>query len=137
MKTITEDGCMKANKVYEKMNFERGQDPKQAMEIGQAKNKKKLIAMMFDPKFVPSKGSVKFQFDYMIKIIMEPTTKVRFEKKHENTPGDGRIVITLPPSLINVFFFESLSANISQNNDIESYHWDNPRDNTMNIWINS
>lgn len=137
MKTIMEDGCMKANKVYEKLDFERGQDPKSAMEIGQAKDKKKLISMMSDSAKRPSSADERANFQYMIKVIMEPITKVRFEKKHENTPGDGRIVIILPPSLTNVFFFESLSANMSKNNDIESYHWDNPRENTLNIWINA
>jgi hypothetical protein len=127
---------MKAQKIYEKLDFERGQDPKAAMEIGQAKDKKKLIALMSDPKKFPSNEDLKNQFDYMIKIIMEPTTKVRFEKKHEEKPGDGRIVITLPPSPINVFFFEALSKSVITDNDAESYPWDNPTDNTLNIWIN-
>lgn len=128
---------MKAQKIYEKLGFERGQDPKVAMEIGQAKDKKKLVSMMSDPGKFPSSGDAKMVYEHMIKIIMSPTTKVRFEKKHENTPGDGRIVITLPPALTNVFFFETLAANIGRVNDTEAYHWDNPEDNTLNIWINS
>jgi len=128
---------MKAQKIYEKLGFERGQDPKQAMEIGQARDKKRLISMMSDPGKFPSSADAKMVYEHMIKIIMNPTTKVRFEKKHENKPGDGRIVITLPPSLTNVFFFETLAANIGRSNDSEAYHWDNPEDNTLNIWINS
>jgi hypothetical protein len=93
--------------------------------------------MMADPATYPSDEDKKIEFKYMVKIIMEPTTKVRFEKKHENTPGDGRIVITLPQSLTNVFFFEQLVSNINRNNDTESYHWDNPTYNTLNIYINS
>lgn len=128
---------MKAQKIYEKLEFERGQDPKQAMDIGQAKEKKKLISMMSDPGKFPSSGDAKTQFDYMIQIIMDPKTKVKFLKKHEDAPGDGRISILMPPSLTNVFFFEALGTNIVRNNDTESYHWDNPDWNEMNIWINS
>ena len=132
------DGNMKAKKVYEKLDFERGQDPKVAMDIGQqARDKKHLIAMMTDPATYASNEERKMEFLYMIKIIMDPKTKIRFEKKHEDKPGDGRILITLPPSMTNVFFFEVLGSNIARNNDVESYHWDNPTDNSMNIWINS
>lgn len=136
MKKITEDGIMKADKVYEKLGFERGQEPKQSMEIGQARDKKKLIAMLTDPGHFPSSEDAKIKFDYMIKVIMDPTTKVRSEKKHENTPGDGRLVITLPPSPVNVFFFSALEENVGRNHDVEAYPWDNPTDNTMNIWMN-
>jgi hypothetical protein len=129
---------MKAIKIYERLDFERGLDPKQSMGMGQqVRDKKKLIALLSDPGKFPSSVDAKFQFDYMVKVIMESSTKVRFEKKHESTPGDGRIVIILPPSLTNVFFFEVLNSNITRNNNIESYHWDNPTNNTMNIWINS
>jgi hypothetical protein len=128
---------MRAQKIYEKLGFERGMDPKQAMEIGQAKDKKKLISLTSNPAGFPSSEELKAQYKYMIKVIMDPTTKVRFEKKHESTPGDGRIVITLPPSSVNVFFFEALSKSVITDNDAESYHWDNPEDNTLNIWINS
>jgi len=137
MNPIRDGKAMKAEKVFEKMGFERGQEPKQSMEIGQAKDKKKLISMMADPRNFPSNDDAKVKFDYMIKVIMDPTTKVRSEKKHENKPGDGRIVITLPPSPVNVFFFSALEENIGGNNDVEGYPWDNPTDNTMNIWINS
>jgi hypothetical protein len=122
---------MKAQKIYEKLGFERRQDPKAAMEIGQAKDKKKLIALMADPGNFPSSEDAKAKFEYMKKVIMEPTTKVRFEKKHESTPGDGRIVITLPPSPVNVFFFESLKENVGRNNDVESYPWDEYLDKFM------
>ena len=128
---------MKALKIYETLNFERGQDPKQSMEIGQARYKKKLISMLSDPNQYPSNADAKIKYLYMIKVIMNPTTKVRFEKKHESSPDDGRIVIVLPPSPINVFFFASMEENIGKNYDVESYPWDNPTDNTLNIWINS
>jgi hypothetical protein len=128
---------MKAKLVLEEQNFERGLDPKQAMEIGQAKNKKKLISMMSDPGHFPSSEDAKLKYDYMIKVIMDPITKVSFEKKHESAPGDGRILITLPPSPINVFFFSALEENVGRNHDVEAYPWDNPTDNTMNIWVNS
>jgi hypothetical protein len=128
---------MNAKKVYEKLGFERGQEPKQSMEIGQARDKKKLLSMMNDPGKFPSSGDAKIKFDYMIKVINDPTTKVRFEKKHESAPGDGRIIITLPPSPINVFFFSAMEENLGRVYDIEAYPWDNPTDNSMNIWINS
>ena len=137
MNPIRDGKDMKANKVFEKMGFERGQEPKQSMDLGQAREKKKLISMMTDPESFPSNGEEKMAFNYMIKVIMEPTTKVIFEKKHENAPGDGRIVISLPPSPVNVFFFSSLEKNIGRNHDVEGYPWDNPTDNSMNIWINS
>jgi hypothetical protein len=127
---------MKAKFVNEKMDFERGQDPKAAMEIGQARNKKKLIAMMTDPGNFPSSADAKTKYDYMIKVIMNPITQVRSEKKHEGVQGDGRIVISLPPSPINVFFFSALEENIGRNHDIEAYPWDNPECNDMHIWIN-
>lgn len=130
---------MKAKKIFEAISFERGQDPKAAMEIGQARDKKKLIDMMgvVDPGKFPSSDTAKIKFDYMIKVIKDPTTKVRFEKKHESSPGDGRIVITLPPSPINVYFFSSLEEILGRGHDVEAYPWDNPTDNTMNIWVNS
>jgi hypothetical protein len=31
---------------------------------------------------------------------------------------------------------EELGNNIARNNDVESYHWDNPDWNEMQIWIN-
>lgn len=128
---------MKAEKIYEKLGFERGQEPKTAMNIGQARDKKKLLDMMNDPGKFPSSGEAKLKFEYMIKVINDPITKVRFEKKHESAPGDGRIIITLPPSPINVFFFSAMEENLGRVYDIEAYPWDNPTDNTMMIWINS
>ena len=107
------------------------------MDIGQARDKKKLLSMMSDPDKFPSSGEAKIKFDYMIKVINDPITKVRFEKKHESAPGDGRIIITLPPSPINVFFFSALEENLGRVYDVEAYPWDIPTDNTMNIWINS
>jgi hypothetical protein len=130
-------GIMNAKRVYEKLGFERGQEPKQSMEIGQARDKKKLLTMMSDPGKFPSSGDAKIKFDYMIKVINDPTTKVRFEKKHESTPGDGRIIITLPPSPINVFFFSAMEENLGRVYDIEAYPWENPEWNEMHIWINS
>ena len=129
---------MKAKKVYERLDFERGQDPKVAMGIGQqAKDKKHLIQMMTDPATYASSEDKQAEYKHMLKIIMDPKTKVRFEKKHEDKPGNSRILIIMPPSLTNVFFFESLGSNIARNNDVEAYHWDNPTENSMNIWINS
>jgi len=128
---------MRAKTINELQNFERGQDPKKAMDIGQARDKKKLLSMMSDPGKFPSSGDAKIKFDYMIKVINDSTTKVRFEKKHESAPGDGRIIITLPPSPINVFFFSAMEENLGRVYDIEAYPWDNPTDNSMNIWINS
>jgi hypothetical protein len=126
---------MKANKIYQTINFERGQDPKNAMEIGQVRDKKKLISMMSDPGKFPSSDTAKIKFDYMIKVIKDPSTKVVFERFDESRPG--RIIITLPPSLINVFFFSSMEENLGRTYDIEAYPWDNPENNSMMIWINS
>jgi len=120
---------MKAKKIFETVNFERGQDPKDAMEIGQARDKKKLLAMMSDPSKFPSSGDAKTKFEYMVKVIKDPITKV--------SSGEGRINITLPPSPINVFFFSALEENLGRMYDIESYPWDNPEENTMIIWVNS
>ncbi len=128
---------MKAQKIYEKLGFERGQDPKTAMDIGQARDKKKLIALMSDPSKYPSNDDAKAQYKYMIEVIMKPTTRIQFMKKHEDISGTGRILVTLPPSLINAFFFEALSKSVVADHDAESYVWDNPTDNTLNIWINS
>ncbi len=128
---------MKAQKIYEKLGFERGQDPKTAMDIGQARDKKKLIALMSDPSKYPSNDDAKAQYKYMIEVIMKPTTRIQFMEKHEDISGTGRILVTLPPSLINAFFFEALSKSVVADHDAESYVWDNPTDNTLNIWINS
>lgn len=128
---------MRAKVINEIQKFERGQDPKAAMEIGQVRDKKKLIALLSDPKTYPSPEEDKLKYNYLIQVIMNPSTQVRFEKKHESQPGDSRIVITLPSSPVNVFFFEVLSKSVGVDHDSESYQWDNPTDNTLNIWINS
>ena len=129
---------MKALKIFEKANFERTGDPMTDMGIGQqARDKKHLIAMMTNPATYASNEDKKIEYQHMIKIIMDPATKVRFEKKHEDKPGDGRVIITLPPSKTNVFFFDAIGLNISRNNDVEGYPWDNPDMDHMNLWINS
>ena len=129
---------MKAIKVLEKMDFERHQEPLQSMGIGQqVKDKKHLIQMMTDPATYASSEDKQIEFKYIIKIINDSNTKVYFQKNHESEPGNDRILITIPPAMTNVFFFETLGLNISRNNDIESYHWEHPTSNSMNIWINS
>ena len=127
---------MRAKKINEVQNFERGLDPKQAMDIGNIQEKKKLIAMMADPGTFPSGDERKAEYKSIIKVILDPNTQVKFMAKHEDISGDRRIVIVLPQHKLNVFFFESLFNNLSRNNDVESYHWDNPDFNMMNIYIN-
>lgn len=125
---------MKAKTV----NFERGQEPLKSMGIGQqTRDKKHLIAMMTDPATYASSDERKAEYKYMVQIIEDSKTKVRFSNKHDDDIGNGRICIQLPPSATNVFFFEVLGNNLARHNDVESYHWDNPDWNEMQIWINS
>ena len=124
---------MKAKTV----NFERGQEPLQSMGIGQqARDKKHLIEMMTDPATYASAEERIAEYKYMVQIIKDAKTKVRFVKKHEDSPGNERISILMPPAATNVFFFEVLGNNLVRNNDVESYHWDNPDWNEMQVWIN-
>lgn len=122
---------MKAQKIYEKMGFERKQDPKYAMEIGAAKAKKKLIDLTIDPRTWPTQPHIHQRYDYMIKVLKDSRTKVTWDDESH------RFIITLPPSMTNAFFFEILIKNIGREHNIEGFPMDNPEDNTLLLWYES
>jgi hypothetical protein len=65
--------------IRENINFERGQDPKKSMGIGQAKEKEQLLSMLDDPMSYPANENVRGRFKYRIKVIDDPITKVTFD----------------------------------------------------------
>lgn len=113
------------------MEFERNQDPKYSMNIGAAKDKKKLIDLTIDPRTYPSLTSMHQKYDYMIKVIKDGKTKVTWDDVSH------RFIISLPTSMTNFFFFEALIKNISRKHNIEGYPIDNPQENTLLLWYES
>jgi hypothetical protein len=100
---------MKAYLVSEKMNnFERGQDPKEAMNLGL---KNKFIQLF--PKSLG--GGFSNSWKKIKEIIQEPTTQISFEPDlttlylYHGT-NKTRIRLILPEHKMNYFFFEGIQT---------------------------
>jgi len=61
---------MKAFKVYERLDFERGKDPKEAMGIGQNRIKQKLIDLF--PRLSPGDADYDIHKNIIKNVILRP-----------------------------------------------------------------
>ena len=119
---------MRAKTINEVNKFKRGLDPKVAMGTGQSVLKDRLIKLMANPNNFPSDDDRKRNYKYMNELINSSLITVKFV-------NDNEINITLPPSPLNIFFFDELDKNLAWNNETECHCWDNPNNNTMNVKI--
>jgi hypothetical protein len=72
---------MKAYKVYERMDFERGQDPKAAMKIGQDHIKQSLIDLFV--KLSPGDRDYKVHQNIINNVILNPDFVVSINKEED------------------------------------------------------
>jgi hypothetical protein len=71
---------MKALKVYEKLDFERGQDPKHSMKIGQDYIKQILIDLF--PKRKPGERDYELHQNLINDVILRPTFIFSIDKEN-------------------------------------------------------
>lgn len=129
---------MKAYSVSEKLDFERGGDPKRAMGIGV---KTRLLDIF--PKAVEIELSDHFETWKKIKdVINKPTTQVKFEiksvKRRKYNPKilteNLFVTIKLPDNEMNFFLFKSIQAIIDSHTPKQLYHF-GEKDNEVTYYI--
>lgn len=96
---------MKAYLVSEKLDFERGVDPIEAMNLG-LKNK---FIQLFPKNLEKNQGGFSTSWKKIKEIIHEPATQISF--KPDPTITDKTIIkLILPEHKMNYFFFEGIQA---------------------------
>jgi hypothetical protein len=100
------------------INFERGLDPKQAMDLGNERFKKEVVSLL--PQIEDQEKQNFLEF------ILDPTTQI----KKQTDPEYGEIfVMTLPENRFNKFFFYSFNSYLNSRNprNIRILDWDNEK----------
>jgi hypothetical protein len=132
---------MKANLVSEKLqNFERGQDPKEAMGIG--------VKKRFFEYFPTCPSRENSEIDYELwqnikRIINKTTTEVTFDYKitkgklyNKSIPTKNYFMtIKLPVNEMNIFFFRYLQIIIDAHTPKKLYHFVLDKDNEVTYYI--
>lgn len=108
---------MKAQFISERVNFERGQDPLKAMDLGNSRLKNKFLKLF--PEHLENGDSQTFKdWKKIQEIILDTTTEVSFKPGLESLSHKHNkihITLTLPEHRMNYFFFESIQNVIDRN----------------------
>ena len=94
---------MKAYLISEKLDFERGGDPKEVMGLGL---KTRFLKLFPD---ISLDGGFGTEWKKIKQIIHNPTTQISFETDPK-IPNKNRIILTLPENSMNYFFFASIQS---------------------------